>query len=248
MRDISEKAIISFDDFGISEIANEKITELLALGKARRVSIMMNGTLRPEDAQFLLGCGASLDIHLDRKKEIDENRKLKDGAFRRLAVFLFSYVFGSSRPSKVEETWGEQIERFQATFHRLPDGISSHEHVHFFPPYFNVMLNLAKKHNIRYMRFGLESSENYNAVAFVLNILRRLNKKNFLRSGMKSSDFMVSWDWIEKYDFTQYVDSVAAHKTTEIIFHPERPEEFALLQRILLSEDGLSQETPSPSA
>jgi ABC-type antimicrobial peptide transport system ATPase subunit len=109
------------------------------------------------------------------------------------------------------------------------------------------MLNLAKKHSIHYMRFGLEPSENYNMVAFVLNLLRRLNKKAFLRSGMTSSDFMINWDWIEKYDFTQYVSSVAANKTTEIIFHPERPEEFALLRQILLSEDGLSQERLSRS-
>ena len=76
MNETQPKVLVSVDDFGISKEANKNILTLIASNKIDRVSVMMNGILTTEEVQILLESGVKLDIHLDRKHIIHENRAL----------------------------------------------------------------------------------------------------------------------------------------------------------------------------
>ncbi len=234
MNETQPKVLVSVDDFGISKEANKNILTLIASNKIDRVSVMMNGILTTEEVQILLESGVKLDIHLDRKHIIHENRKLADGFWRRFIEFIWSYFFGSNRPSRVELVWHNQLRKFESIFGKKPDGLNAHEHVHYFPPYFRVLLRIAEEYDISYIRLGYKNTKNYTLVAFVINLLGSLNRKSLRQSGKESADRVLSFDWIShRGSFVDFQSSLEKGTVTEVIFHPERREEFVYMQNFL---------------
>ena len=58
--------IIEADDFGLNQLANEKILELARSGKIDRVAVLADeGGLSASDIAELKIMGVKLDIHLD---------------------------------------------------------------------------------------------------------------------------------------------------------------------------------------
>ncbi len=219
--------IFTTDDFGISPKANANMLKLLSLGVVDRVAIMIHGSIGDEETRQLLSSGAKLDIHLDRRGGIDPDRKLADGAFRRIVVFLWNYCFGNMRPRVIEARWRDQIELFRAKFGKYPDGIDSHEHVHFFPPYFAVAVRIAKRYGVTFIRFGRQSYVCGAPVSFILDILKRCDGWMFRKSGIESTDLFVSFDWVADPD--AFLRDHAGGGTVEIVFHPERDEEMTFM-------------------
>lgn len=224
-----KKIIFSLDDFGISQKANENILKLAEAGKIGRVSVMSHGTIRKEDADRLLATGIKLDAHMDMRNSINPNRKLKDGVIKRAAIFGKDYFIGGKSPRFIEKQWAEQIEKFQNIFGKNPDGINSHEHSHFFPPYFKVSLKLSEKYGIKYVRLGKKTHWGATPVSWILNFFRRKNMKSFLKSRLSSSDLVLSFDWIENLS---KLKNYPGDGEIEVIFHPERDEEMAFLEKL----------------
>ena len=231
MHEKAKNFIFTTDDFGISPKANANMLKSLSLGIVDRVAILIHGSISDEEARALLASGAMLDIHLDRRSGIDPDRKLADGAIRRIVVFLFNYCFGDMRPTVIEERWQEQMELFRAKFGKYPDGIDSHEHVHFFPPYFSVAVRIAKKYEATFIRFGRRSYVCGAPVSFILDVLKRSDRRMFRKSGIPSTDLLVSFDWIGDYD-TFSKEHAGDATTVEVVFHPERDGEMTFLERL----------------
>ncbi len=225
--------IISIDDFGISQKANDNFLALLKTGKIDRVAVMVNGKISKLEVEALLASDAKLDIHLDFQKEVKERRKLREGVLKRGVSFLAGYVLNSSEENRrVEKIWERQIKDFQKTFGKAPDGLNSHQHLHFFPAYFRIALGLAGKYQIGFIRLGKESPRKTSGVAVILDILRKIDIIEFRKTSFMTSDILVSFDWIK--DFESFQKSIPYGKTVEIVFHPERDEEFVFLQSIFL--------------
>lgn len=228
------QVLVSVDDFGISDLANKNILVLVAAKKVDRVSVMMNGTLKAEEVRTLLDSSVKLDIHLDRKHIIHGNRKLRDGLFFRLLEFIWSYFFGSNRPSQVQLVWHDQLQKFQEVFGKSPDGLNTHEHVHYFPPYFRVVLRLAGEYKIPFIRLGYKNTRNYTGVAFIINFLRSFNKGALKHLGILTTERVLSFDWVShKGPFIDFQTSLEKNTVTEVIFHPERQEELDYMQSFL---------------
>lgn len=228
---IKEKHIIlSLDDFGISRKANDNILRFLNAGEIDRISIMTHGIISQEEIGELLSSDVKLDIHLDLKNEINPSRKLSDSAIRRIFIFLADSFSGKITPVKMEKQWDGQIRYFQKIFLKSPDGINSHEHIHFFPPYFKTVLKLSKKYGINYIRLGKEPYKGKSLVSLILDWLRKINLKSFNESGMDSSDITISFDWIN--NFNDFLENCPKNKAIEMIFHPERDEEMLFLEKI----------------
>lgn len=231
-----EKTIIlSADDFGISQVANANILKLAEAGKLDRVEIMVSNNISPEHVSRLLSTGVKLDIHLHLAKEKldywqDNPRIIEKGAIKRIFFFLFNFLFGDTRPKIVESEWEKQILNFQKLFGRLPDGVSSHEHIHFFPPYFKKMIRLSRKYKIPYIRLGKKPFSAKNNVCHILNLLRKLDIYAFKRSGLNTSDYMISFDWNRNLD--DCIRSIKGQGEVEIIFHPELAPEYETLERL----------------
>lgn len=226
----STKLIISADDFGRNKKANKNILRLLDLGKINRVSVLVDGKLSDRDIEKLLKSNAKLDIHLliDDLQDINghENRKI----FTRITNFLKLLLSFKISPKKINMEWTGQIEKFQKLFNKFPDGINSHEHLHYFPPYFNIVLKLSKKFDIKYIRFGRKNIINKNnTVSRILRILHSMDKTR--NAHFDTADYLISLDWIGK-QWTDYPIT----GTIELVCHPEREEEFRRMENGILNK------------
>ena len=221
--------IISADDFGISQLANDNILLLAEAGKLDRVAIMTNGIFSPEEIIRLKKSGVKLDIHLDLDHAISPKRKLKDGVLLRAIIFFSKYLKDYINADSKKILWQEQLKKFHSIFGKYPDGINSHQHVHFFPGYFKIIIRLSQKNNIPFVRFGKKWLIQSNSKVYrILNWLHKMDLKFFLASALGSSDFMLSLDWSRDIHKTlkQLPDGI-----TEVVCHPERPEEFEFIKK-----------------
>lgn len=228
-----KKAIFSADDFGISKLANANILRAARTGKLDRVEIMISENLNPEEVRELKNAGVKLDIHLHlvgyNSNYWRGDRRLHEGAIRRALLFSLKYFLGKTAPEKVELQWAIQIEKFEEIFGQAPDGIGSHEYIHYFPPYLRAVLRLGKKYQIPFVRFGRTAFICDNSVAKVLNWLRARGLKNIRKTTLRTSDYMVSFDWIGNLAF---LSELPEGSVTEVVFHPEREDELKFLERL----------------
>ncbi|MFA6383539.1 MAG: ChbG/HpnK family deacetylase [Parcubacteria group bacterium] len=227
---IRDKFILNADDFGRSPEANTNILSLAKSGKLDRVSVLITRTFSSEEAAELLQTGAKIDLHLDlpsgaRIRGHGQKTSTLQGSF----LFLLKYFLRQITPIKIEREWTGQLQKFQKIFGKSPDGINSHQHIHFFPAYFKIILRLAQEYKINFVRFGksgLLDSDNST-----YKILCRLHKKNerlFAASNLNSSDFMASLDWIR--NFEKFTNNLPKGEI-ELVCHPERKEELELIQK-----------------
>lgn len=224
-----QRLLVSADDFGISSRANRNILYLVSLGKIDRVGVMTHGIISPNEIEQLSRSGVKIDVHLDILHEFENDRQKRNSHFLRISDFLAKLFTGEIWPSKIEKEWNEQIEAFKNIFGRYPDGISSHEHVHFFPPFFKIALKLQGIYDIPYIRFGdsLRMS-NHNIVAYMLHMLRIFNLRACRKMACVSSTRLISLDWIRNIDnfLTKLPEG-----TIEIACHPELAEDFVRVKK-----------------
>lgn len=217
---LRNKLIIAADDFGKNEFCNTKILELVKGEKIDRVAIMTNGNFGPKDIERLKNSAVKLDIHLNFGDwKINDRRN----NFLKSVIFFLKYISRTGHGKKAEEKLERQILKFKEIFGRFPDGVNSHEYVHFFPPYFRIALKLSEKYNINYIRFGKRGFlGRNNFVRFILQLLRKMNREAFFCSGCNSSDFLASLDWIG--DLDEFIEKLP-EGVTELVCHPEREKE-----------------------
>lgn len=231
----NKKIIVSADDFGISQLASENILKLAKAGKLDRVEVMMSRNITPEIARELLASGVKIDIHLHLLEEKilnfwqDHPRVVETGAIKRISLFLYHLLFGDTRPRMVQKKWDSQILEFKKIFGKDPDGISSHEHIHFFPFYFKIIAEIYSQNNLSYIRLGKESFFGLNKISLILNQLRKLNLRLLEKNEIQSSDLMLSFDWLCDNNIDQIFSRIPQNKTVEIVFHPEKEKEFEFL-------------------
>jgi len=211
--------IISADDFGKSGTANKNILELVKTGRIQRVAVLVNGILSKNEVRELSESKVKLDVHLILPGANANwvNRKIIRRSFRFLALLLS----GKTALAKVEKSWQQQIEKFHQIFGRWPDGLNSHEHTHFFPPYFKVALKLKRKYQISHLRAAQKIISNGHRIGRIIKVLNGINTK-------KGADYeyLTSLDWIDNLDKSV---SNLPKGNLEVVCHPEREQERQLL-------------------
>ena len=225
MENYRQKLTVSADDFGIDPKANAAILSLLQNSKIDRVGVLINGTFSPEEIRQLISSDIKIDLHLDFPRPKNYRRKMRESVIGRSLNFLYCYLFGKLKAPVAELEWEKQLQKFRQIFGRLPDGINSHQHIHFFPPYFKLVAKLAEKYSLPYLRFGQAGL--VKSSSSVYRILSRLHHRNvsaFSKINIASSDYLISFDWIDNVEnFLAYLPE----GQTEVVCHPERPEEYA---------------------
>jgi predicted glycoside hydrolase/deacetylase ChbG (UPF0249 family) len=232
----NEKIIVSADDFGMREVA-DAVLVLARIGKVDRVAVVTRFFDTPkmlERAKALLETGVKIDVHLELMDLIKSGNDPNESALRRGLNFCVRYGTGRVRVSDVERAWTEQIEKFREIFGRFPDGLNSHEHVHFFPGFFNVALSLAQRFDIPFVRFGRlgVASRGMVLAARVIALFRKGNIRRYLAKTpiFETTDYFASYDWLRDAEksWTHFSQSGA---TVEIVFHVERLDEYDFLLR-----------------
>jgi predicted glycoside hydrolase/deacetylase ChbG (UPF0249 family) len=234
MRNYRKNIIISADDFGISQLANKNILLLAKSGKLNRVAVMTNGNFSQKEIEALKKTGVKLDLHLDLASKIPAKRKLKAGILFRTTAFLLRHLQDRINKNRKKLHWEEQLGKFQEIFNKNPDGLNSHQHIHFFPFYFKIALQLTQEKNIGFIRFGKKGIfRNSHKIRHILSWLRTKDLKTFLVANLNSSDYMISLDWIKNVPkfIKDLPDDLSSQEKIEIVCHPERKEEFEIIKK-----------------
>ncbi len=234
---ISERAkarlILSADDYGIRDTVR-RILPLAESGQLQRVAVMVN-YCSPEAAEKLAATGVKIDIHLDLITLMGRGAEPGHSTLRRGLHFAARRFLGHISADAVASEWRAQIQRFQILFGRAPDGLNSHEHIHFFPGFFRVFLALAQEYRVPYVRFGRRGMLlrlHHSAIGHILNQLARTDRRAYLAAGLATSSYLVSLDWVHGKDrFFRALESLPVEETVELVVHPERPPELAFIQR-----------------
>ena len=223
--DLRKRLIVAADDFGLSETANKNILQLARLGKIDRVAVLAGGFVSREDIREFRENKIKIDLHLVLPQGIRKRR----GVIGRSLSFLKNNVLKKTGLAEIEKDWVGQVGYFINKFGLVPDGINSHEYVHFYPPYIKIVLNLAKIYEIRHVRFGKKGvHKTKNIVSNILSFFHEKNRKYLASSGKETADHITSLDWIKKPE--EFLKNLPAG-TTELICHPERKKESELIKK-----------------
>jgi predicted glycoside hydrolase/deacetylase ChbG (UPF0249 family) len=232
---LRERFIISADDYGIRQTA-VPILQLARMGKIDRAAVMVNYVTK-EAAQALLLTDVKIDIHLDLIRLLKRGERPGDQTLWRGLHFTSRFLLGHLSTKKVEKEWRHQIEKFRELFGRFPDGLNSHEHTHFFPIFFRVAARLSTEYHIPHIRLsrrGMLLNLHSSIIGHILSRLRGEDRKVFEASRFTTSDYLVSYDWIR--DWKKFTEKLPPAGTVEIVFHPERREEFNFLEHSFVSQ------------
>lgn len=222
--DIREKFVVTADDYGIRQTA-EPILRLVHEGKVDRVAVMIN-YVSPDQARALQATGVKIDVHLELIDILKSGDKIYDNTLKRSINFVFRYGLGIVNKKKVRKEWEDQINRFQELFGRLPDGLDSHEHLHYFPAFFRVCVELAEKYDIPFIRFGqkgLLSHLHSSLTGKILNFFWGRTHAFFAGTNRVTTDYVVSLDWFS--DFGTFLEHLP-EGNIELVVHPEREEDY----------------------
>lgn len=225
---IQGKPVISADDFGLSLAANRNILSLVGAGKVDRVSIILEESddILPEEVDRLKSASICLDLHLhfsELTRKGSVQRKIRQSGVRTALEILFFYLKNRRQVEVIRQEWSRQIELFRSIFGRLPDGLNSHQYLHFFPHYLDMVLDLVQKYGIGYLRFGSQGViQRNNFTSWILGLLNRISRKKISGSRIKTSRHLASYDWLDSLE--------SLPESTEVICHPERPEEFVKIK------------------
>ncbi|MEP7162433.1 MAG: ChbG/HpnK family deacetylase [Candidatus Moraniibacteriota bacterium] len=220
--------IISADDYGIRRTAG-RILQLAQTGKLDRVAVMVN-YVSEEQARALQSTRVKIDIHLDLIALLGRGAVLGDSTLWRGISFLFSFLLGRVSPKKVEAEWRAQIEKFRVLFGKLPDGLNSHEHVHYFSSFFRVFVKLGNEYHTPFVRFGkagLLLHVQQSVIGYILSLPHFLDKRTFLLAEADSTDYLVDLNWLKSFE--HLIRSMPQNGNVELVVHPEKEEEAAFV-------------------
>lgn len=223
-KDIRDRFIITADDYGIRQTA-EPILRLVHEGKVDRVAVLIH-YVSPDQARALIESGAKIDLHLELIGVLKTGDKVRESAVTRGLNFFMRYITGLLTSKQVENEWHDQIRRFQELFGRLPDGLNSHEHLHFFPDFSRVFVGLAKRYHINYVRFsrrGMIPSQDFSLISKVLAFLWKRTAHLYQNETFTTSDYLVSLDWLSDFKFFSHHLPAG---TVELVVHLEREEDY----------------------
>lgn len=222
-----EHFIVTADDYGIRQTA-EPILRLVHEGKVDRVAVLIH-YVSLDQAKALLASGAKIDLHLELISLLKSGDKVRESAFFRGINFFMRYITGLLVTKDVEREWRGQIEHFRDLFGRLPDGINSHEHLHFFPAFSRIFIALAKEYHIDYVRFsrrGMLLSQDFSLIGKILTLLWSRTAHLYRGEAFHTSDYLVSLDWLS--DFRTFVNTLP-EGTVELVVHLEREEDYRVI-------------------
>ncbi|MEO0348317.1 MAG: ChbG/HpnK family deacetylase, partial [Pseudomonadota bacterium] len=140
-----KRAIITADDFAISEGVDQTIIKLMQVGKISRTSVLVTSSRAPSSVKQLLkitknGIGLHLDFTFGRALSISGSSLLTDnnGNFNRGfgQILLLSLLF----PVKMRQLVANEIKAQTIALKKMGANIShidGHQHIHMIPLIFN---------------------------------------------------------------------------------------------------------------
>jgi len=150
------KVIINADDFGVSQLANEQTSALMAAGGVTSATILANGARFDQAvamARDLPQCSFGLHLNLTAGPPLSDPRPLKPildsgGCFTR------SHLKANRGPKLFQAVYGEfcaQVDKLVSAG-ITPSHLDSHHHIHYHPVVLCIVKMVQRKYGIRKLR------------------------------------------------------------------------------------------------
>jgi chitin disaccharide deacetylase len=155
------RLIVNADDFGLHTDINQGIVRAFEGGIVRSTSIVACGAAFNEAIQFAKGhseLGVGVHLTLVEERPVLPRHRVpsllgEEGRFYPGYRSVFRN-FPGIRHDEIRAEWTAQIERvFDAGI--VPTHLDSHQHVHAFPSFSGIVLDLLRRFKIRYVRSHL---------------------------------------------------------------------------------------------
>lgn len=153
--------IVNADDFGIDEEINRGIAECFRDGIVSSVSIVSNGPAFQDALNLVkkntnIGIGVHLCLVGERsilpKEKIPSIVDDKGFLSKDYRHFLYKICSNKVNFLEVKEELDAQIKKVLDSG-IIPTHLDSHQYTHLIPPVFNIVVKLAKKYNIKWIRY-----------------------------------------------------------------------------------------------
>ena len=192
-----ESLKIIADDLGLHKSVNDGIIFLLKESKIDGASLMPNGEAFDDAITQLRNSPSSnIGVHIN----FVEEKSLVSGKLmpKNNKIFFVKYLLGLVNKEYIREEVEAQIRKcIQAGIG--PAFINGNQHLHLLPGIMDIVINLAKKYNIPYIRIVNEPLDFSRGELFrqaqllFLNFLSKLAKNKIKKSGLESNDYFVGF-------------------------------------------------------
>ncbi|MBP3925313.1 ChbG/HpnK family deacetylase [bacterium] len=234
-----KKFILNADDFGLSEYHNRAVLYGYESGILKSASLMVNTSSFSEAVSSVIpNCpDLNIGIHLN----IMEGKALtdcplltdKNGNFNKSYLYLILKQYDKNFKKQVEAEFRAQIEK------ALQNGVEikhldSHVHTHAVPELFKIACELAKTHNIPYIRTQMEKPylvfPRCFSIKFLINLVKvallnffsSINKKILIKYNLKTNDNIIGVCYTGMMNSKTVSSALKQYenKLVEIIIHP----------------------------
>jgi hopanoid biosynthesis associated protein HpnK len=231
-----KKLIISADDFGLTKGINEGIIKAFRGGIVKSASIMPVG-LAYDNAVRLAkeNLGLDIGIHLclteERpiltKEEIPTLLERNGGFLKSHVAFIRRYLLGKVRIEEIRKELDAQIRKVIDSGMNISH-IDSHGYIHLLPSMSKIVMELAKRYNIPFVRYPYERLVNLRSklsrrlIWFSVNTFCRFLRVDFDNKSTWRADYFYGFlnsGHLSKKCLTQILKTVA-NGVTEIVCHP----------------------------
>lgn len=242
---MNKKLVITADDFGISQEANDAILKSFQEGSLTSTCIMANGeafehairTILPQIPE--IGLGVHMNIIEGKTLQSPNPNSLlydKNGEYNNGFVKLLLKSTDKNFLNEVESDFRIQIEKVLDKM--KVDHLNSHVHTHAIPNIFEITCKLAKEYGIKYVRtqneipYFIPSIKKHLDMRYpinliklgLLNIFTQINHKTLKKYGISSNDYFVGVSYTSYMDENAIKCGIAKIKDqnsiTEVILHP----------------------------
>ncbi len=215
-----KKLIINADDFGLTEGINNGIIDGFKKGVIKDISLIADSNAY----EHAVGLAKKNDIknigaHIVLSEETDPYRKY----YR----FPWRYFLGAVSDKDIYSNVKNQISKIKNSGFDITH-VNSHQHIHIAPRILKIFVQLAKKFDIRFIRFPYEAkifnfSDFKNILrVFSLRSMCTLSKSALIKSGIKYNDYFYGHFYsgrLNREKLSQVLSDIK-EGVTELCCHP----------------------------
>lgn len=183
------------DDLGLDEAVNEGIFFALKNDLISGASLMVGGEAFDDVVRRLKDFpSTNIGIHI----VLVEGRSLTGIKLsKNHKTFFIKYSLGLIKKDEIKKESEAQIQKCLSAGIR-PQFINSHQHLHLLPGIMDIVISLAKKYEIPYIRIvneplNIKGSLFRKAQLCFLRFLSGMAKNKILRNGLKSNDLFIGF-------------------------------------------------------
>ena len=185
------------DDLGLHKSVNDGIIFLLKEGKIDGTSLMANGEAFEDAVEQCIDARLSnIGVHLNLVEQVSViSGKPLSKSHR---IFFVKYILGLIAKDVVREELKAQIEKVIRTGIK-PFFLNGNQHLHLLPGIMDIVIDLAKKHNISYIRVVNEPVNLFSGKfsrklqLLFLNFLSVKAKKKIQKTGLQCNDYFIGF-------------------------------------------------------